>query len=104
MDFLYNLGLIVIVNFLVFCTGLFGLFATRRNMIIILMSLEIVLLSTTNNFALFACYIDDIAGQVFSFFILTVAAAESSLGLALLVLHYRHKAVISVDTLSYLKG
>lgn len=104
MSFVFNLTTTIIFNFFLFFVGIFGLFATRRNMIVILMSIEIILLSATLNYTLFSVYLDDIVGQIFSFFILTVAAAESALGLALLVLHYRHKSVISVDTLSYLKG
>jgi NADH-quinone oxidoreductase subunit K len=104
MHFLFNFQQVIFLNIVVFFTGIFGLFATRRNMIVILMAIEIILLSTTLNFSFFSIYLDDIVGQVFSFLILTVAASESALGLALLVLHYRHKAVISVDTLSYLKG
>jgi NADH-quinone oxidoreductase subunit K len=104
MTFIFNLYLIIFLNFFLFFIGIFGLFATRRNMIVILMAIEIILLSATLNYTFFSVYIDDIVGQIFSFFILTVAASESALGLALLVLHYRHKAVISVDTLSYLKG
>jgi NADH-quinone oxidoreductase subunit K len=104
MVFIFDLFLLFLLNFFLFFTGIFGLFATRRNMIVILMSIELILLSATLNYTFFSSYLDDIVGQIFSFFILTVAASESALGLALLVLHYRHKAVISVDTLSYLKG
>jgi NADH-quinone oxidoreductase subunit K len=104
MSFIFNLYLVTVLNFFLFFIGIFGLFATRRNMIVILMSIEIILLSATLNYTFFSIYLDDVVGQIFSFFILTVAASESALGLALLVLHYRHKAVISVDTLSFLKG
>lgn len=95
---------LLIFNFCIFLIGSFGLFVTRRNMIVILVCLEIILLAGTLNFILFSIYLDDLIGQIFSFLILTVAAAESSLGLALLVLHYRHKAIISIDGLSFLKG
>jgi NADH-quinone oxidoreductase subunit K len=104
MGFLFNYFTFVFLNFLLFFVGIFGLFATRRNMIVVLVSIEIILLSATLNYIFSSLYLDDIVGQVFCFFILTVAASESALGLALLVLHYRHKAVISVDALSYLKG
>src|SRR5690242_10900440 len=100
----FNYFVLVIFNLFLFFIGIFGLFATRRNMIVVLVSIEIILLSATLNYVFSSLYLDDIIGQVFSFFILTVAASESALGLALLVLHYRHKAVISIDTLSYLKG
>jgi NADH-quinone oxidoreductase subunit K len=73
-------------------------------MIIVLVCIELILLAGTFNFVLFSVYLDDLVGQIFSFFVLTVAASESAIGLALLVLHYRHKAIISVDGISYLKG
>lgn len=95
---------LLFLNFFIFFIGTAGLFVTRRNIIIILVCLEIILLAGTLNFVLFSIYLDDLIGQIFSFIVLTVAAAESSLGLALLVLHYRHKAIISVDSLSFLKG
>ncbi len=91
-------------HLLLFCIGVFGLFATRRNMIIVLVCIELILLAGTFNFVLFSVYLDDLVGQIFSFFVLTIAASESAIGLALLVLHYRHKAIISVDGISYLKG
>jgi NADH-quinone oxidoreductase subunit K len=94
----------IFFHFFIFLIGIFGLFATRRNMIIVLVCIELILLVGTLNFILFSAYLDDLVGQIFSFFILTIAASESAIGLALLVLHYRHKAVISVDAISYLKG
>jgi NADH-quinone oxidoreductase subunit K len=87
-----------------FCIGIFGLFAVRKNMIIVLMAIEIILLAATSNFIFFSLYLDDIVGQIFSMMILTVAAAESAVGLALIVLHYRHRSVISIDAISFLKG
>lgn len=100
---------VTILNFFFFhllllSIGIFGLFATRRNMIIVLVCIELILLVGTLNFVLFSAYLDDLIGQLFAFFVLTVAASESAIGLALLVLHYRHKAIISVDAISYLKG
>ncbi len=73
-------------------------------MLVVLMSIEVMLLCGTFFFSFFSVYLDDIVGQIFSLFILTVAAAESAIGLALIVIHYRHKAIISIDSISYLKG
>lgn len=87
-----------------FLLGIFGLLATRKNMIIVLMCIEIMLLSSTYIFVFSSLYLDDIVGEFFSMIILTVAAAESAVGLALVVLHYRHKSIISIDSVSYLKG
>jgi NADH-quinone oxidoreductase subunit K len=99
-QFFYSLRFPLIL----FLISIFGLFATRKNMIIVLMSIELMLLSSTYSFVFLSIYLDDIGGQLFALMILTVAAAESAIGLALVVLHYRHKAVISIDTISYLKG
>jgi NADH-quinone oxidoreductase subunit K len=93
-----------IVNFLVFIFGIGGLFATRRNLIIIFVCIELILLSAFLNFSFFSVYVDDLLGVLFSLFILGLAAAESSIGLALLVVNYRHKAIVSVDLFSILKS
>ena len=90
--------------FFLFLIGLIGIFFVRRNMLIVLMSIELLLLSVNLNFVFFSCANDDIIGQLFSFFILTVAAAESAIGLSLLVIFFRLKSVISVDAISMLKG
>jgi NADH-quinone oxidoreductase subunit K len=103
MDFYHSLNFLL-TSFFLFLIGIFGLFATRKNMIVVLMSIEVMLLASTFNFAFFSVYLDDIVGQLFAMMILTVAAAESAIGLALIVIHYRHRAVISIDTISYLKG
>jgi len=93
-----------IINFLVFIFGIGGLFATRRNLIIIFVCIELILLSAFLNFSFFSVYVDDLLGVLFSLFILGLAAAESSIGLALLVVNYRHKAIVSVDLFSVLKS
>jgi NADH-quinone oxidoreductase subunit K len=95
---------IFLTPLLIFLIGLFGLFGTRRNMIVVLMSIELILLAGTIYFVFFSLYLDDLMGQIFAFIILVISASESSIGLALLVLHYRHKALISVDGISYLKN
>ena len=75
-----------------------------RNIIVMLMSIELMLLAVNSNFLVFSVYLDDILGQLFSLFILTVAAAESSIGLALLVIYYRARGTVAVEFISLLKG
>ncbi len=87
-----------------FVIGIFGLFLNRKNVIIILMSIELMLLAVNINFVAFSHFLGDISGQVFVFFILTVAAAESAIGLAILVVLFRNRATINVDELDALKG
>lgn len=84
--------------------GVFGVFLTRRHLILILISIELILLSVNLNFVIFSVYLDDIVGQVFSLFVLMVAAAESSIGLAILVVYYRLFGTISVDFINLLKS
>jgi NADH-quinone oxidoreductase subunit K len=78
-----------IVNFFLFCLGLLGIILNRQNIIIILMSIELLLLSINLNFIYFSVFIDDLVGQLFSLYILTVAAAESAIGLAILILFFK---------------
>lgn len=92
------------LNFLLFFIGIWGIFVTRKNFIIILMSIEIMLLAINLNFIFFSVYLDDLIGQLFSLYILTVAAAESAIGLAILVVYYRLRGVIAIDNISTLKG
>lgn len=89
---------------ILFTIGIFGIFLNRRNVIVILMSIELILLSVTINFVSFSTFLDDITGQVFSLFILTVAAAEAAIGLAILVVFFRNRGTISVDDVSVMKG
>ncbi len=84
--------------------GILGIFITRKNIIIILMSIELMLLAINFNFIIFSVFLDDILGQIFALLILTVAAAESAIGLAILVIYYRLRGVISVDYISTIKG
>ena len=88
----------------VFVIGLFGLFSVRKNLILILMSIELILLSINLNFIMFSFIFDDIIGEIFSLLILTVAAAEAAIGLAILIIYYRLRGVISLDYISSLKG
>ena len=87
-----------------FATGVIGIFLNRRNLIVILMSIELMLLAVNMNFVAFSDFLGDGAGQVFVFFILTVAAAEAAIGLAILMLLFRAKSSINVDDLNSLKG
>ena len=81
-----------------------GMFINRKNVIILLMCIELMLLAVNMNFVAFSAYLDDLAGQVFVFFILTVAAAEAAIGLAILVLLFRSRRTIDVESLDALKG
>lgn len=87
-----------------FCLSMAGIFLNRKNVIIILMAIELLLLSVNLNFIAFSHYLHDLAGQVFVFFVLTVAAAESAIGLAILVVLFRNKQTINVDDLDAMKG
>ena len=87
-----------------FTMGVFGMFLNRKNVIVILMSLELMLLAVNINFVAFSAYLNDLAGQVFTMFILTVAAAEAAIGLAILVVFFRNKGSIAVEEISGLKG
>ena len=89
---------------LLFAISVIGIFLNRKNVIILLMAIELMLLAVNLNFVAFSHYLNDIAGQVFVFFILTVAAAESAIGLAILVVLFRNLRTINVDDLNSLKG
>jgi len=94
----------LITSILLFFLGLLGLIFNRKNILIILMSIELVLLAVNLNFVIFSVYLDDIFGQIFSLFILTVAAAESAIGLALLVTFYRVKSSITIEEVVSIKN
>jgi len=94
----------LVVSAILFTLGVFGIFLNRRNVIIILMSIELILLSVNINLVTFSAYLHDLTGQVFSMFILTVAAAEAAIGLAILVVFFRNKSSIAVEDISALKG
>ena len=87
-----------------FLLGIWGIFLNRKNIIVMLMSIELMLLAVNCNFLVFSMYIDDVLGQVFSLFILTVAAAELSIGLALLVIYYLALGTVAVEFINLLKG
>ena len=94
----------LILGALLFAISVIGIFLNRKNVIILLMCIELMLLAVNLNFIAFSYYLNDIAGQVFVFFILTVAAAESAIGLAILVVLFRNLRTINVDDLDSLKG
>jgi len=94
----------LIVAGILFVIGLAGLFANRRNILIMLMSIELILLAVNTNFIAFSSYLNDVSGQVFVFFILTVAAAEAAIGLAILVVLFRNRRSLDIEQLDSLKG
>ena len=94
----------LVLGSLLFAIGVVGIFMNRKNLIVLLMAIELMLLAVNMNFIAFAHYLNDLSGQVFVFFILTVAAAESAIGLAILVALFRNLRSINVDDLGSLKG
>ena len=94
----------LILGAILFCLSVAGIFLNRKNVIILLMAIELMLLAVNTNFVAFSYYLGDMHGQIFVFFILTVAAAESAIGLAILVLLFRNRSSINVDELNTLKG
>ncbi|MFC7477367.1 NADH-quinone oxidoreductase subunit NuoK [Dankookia sp. GCM10030260] len=84
--------------------GVFGIFLNRKNVIVILMSVELILLAVNLNFVAFSAWLDDLTGQVFAMFVLTVAAAEAAIGLAIVVIYFRNRGSIEVEDISTLKG
>ncbi len=101
--------MITITHFLVlgailFSLAIAGIFMNRKNLIVLLMSIELMLLAVNINFVAFSYYLNDLAGQVFVFFILTVAAAEAAIGLAILVVVFRNRGTINVQDLNEMKG
>ena len=92
------------VSALLFTLGVFGIFQNRKNVIVILMSIELILLAVNINLVAFSAYLHDVAGQIFAMFVLTVAAAEAAVGLAILVTFFRNRGDIAVDDASMMKG
>lgn len=87
-----------------FTIGVFGIFLNRKNVIIIMMSIELLLLAVNVNLVAFSAYLDDLQGQIFAMFILTVAAAEAAIGLAILVVYFRNRGSIEVEDINMMKG
>ncbi len=94
----------LILGALLFAIAVVGIFLNRKNVIVLLMSIELMLLAVNTNFVAFSHYLHDVGGQIFVFFILTVAAAEAAIGLAILVVLFRNLRTINVDDLGNLKG
>jgi NADH-quinone oxidoreductase subunit K len=92
------------VSMILFLLGIWGIFLNRKNILIMLMSIELMILAVNLNFLFFSAYLDDLIGQLFALLILTVAAAESAIGLALLVVYYRVRGTISVEFINLIKG
>jgi NADH-quinone oxidoreductase subunit K len=97
-------GHYLVVAAVLFVIGIFGVFLNRKNVIIILMSIELMLLAVNINFVAFSAYLQDLTGQVFTMFILTVAAAEAAIGLAILVCFSRNRGTINVEDINMMKG
>jgi len=98
------LGHYLTVAAILFTLGIFGIFLNRKNVIIILMSIELMLLAVNINFVAFSAHLNDLTGQVFAMFILTVAAAEAAIGLAILVVYFRNRGSIAVEDVNLMKG
>jgi NADH-quinone oxidoreductase subunit K len=99
-----GLGHYLAVAAMLFTLGIFGIFLNRKNVIIILMSIELILLAVNINLVSFSSFLGDIVGQVFALFVLTVAAAEAAIGLAILVVFYRNRGSIAVEDINLMKG
>src|SRR5881227_1984184 len=99
-----GLGHYLTVGAILFTLGVFGIFLNRKNVIVILMSIELILLAVNINFVAFSSFLNDIVGQVFALFILTVAAAEAAIGLAILVVYFRNRGTIQVEDINLMKG
>src|SRR6218665_724445 len=99
-----GIGHYLAVGGILFTLGVFGIFLNRKNIIVILMSVELILLAVNINFVAFSSQLGDLAGQIFALLILTVAAAEAAIGLAILVIFYRNRGTIAVEDVNSLKG
>jgi len=99
-----GLGHFLTVAAILFTLGVFGIFLNRKNIIVILMSVELILLAVNLNLVAFSAHLNDLQGQVFALMVLTVAAAEAAIGLAILVIFYRNRGSIAVDDVNMMKG
>ncbi|WP_090019117.1 NADH-quinone oxidoreductase subunit NuoK [Limimonas halophila] len=99
-----GLGHYLTVAAILFTLGVFGIFLNRKNVIVILMSLELMLLSVNINLVAFSVHLQDLVGQVFAMFVLTVAAAEAAIGLAILVIYFRNQGTIEVEDINSMRG
>jgi NADH-quinone oxidoreductase subunit K len=99
-----GLGHYLAVGAILFVLGVFGIFLNRKNIIVILMAIELILLAVNINLVAFSVFLGDMVGQVFAMFVLTVAAAEAAIGLAILVIYFRNRGTIAVDDINQMKG
>ena len=99
-----GLGHYLAVAAILFTLGILGIFINRKNVIVILMSVELILLAVNINLIAFAHFLGDLVGQIFAMFVLTVAAAEAAIGLAILVVYFRNRGTIAVDDINMMKG
>ena len=99
-----GLGHYLTVAATLFTTGIFGIFLNQKNVIVILMSIELMLLAVNINLVAFSSFLHDLVGQVFAIFVLTVAAAEAAIGLAILVVYFRNRGTIAVQDINLMKG
>ena len=99
-----GLGHYLTLSAIIFTIGIVGVFMNRKNIIIILMSIELILLAVNINLVSFSIYLQNLVGQVFAMFVLTVAAAEAAVGLAIIVIYYKNKGSINVEQINSLKG
>tara|TARA_B100000446_G_C10292321_1_gene248115 strand:- start:199 stop:510 length:312 start_codon:yes stop_codon:yes gene_type:complete len=99
-----GLGHYLTLGAVIFSIGIIGIFLNRKNVIVILMSIELILLAVNINLVSFSVFLNDLTGQIFALFILTVAAAEAAIGLAIIVVYYRNKGTIRVEEINTLKG
>ena len=94
----------LVVAAVLFALGFFGIFLNRKNVIIILMSVELMLLAVNINFVAFSVYLEDLVGQIFAMFVLGIAAAEAAIGLAIIVVYFRNRGTIAVEDINVMKG
>ncbi len=94
----------LVVGAILFVLGVLGIFINRKNVIVILMSIELILLAVNINLVAFSAFMNDLVGQVFAMLVLTVAAAEAAIGLAILVIYFRNRGTIAVDDVNQMKG
>lgn len=99
-----TLGHYLVVSAILFVLGVLGIFINRKNIIIIMMAIELILLAVNINLVAFSAYLHDLVGQIFAMFVLTVAAGEAAIGLAILVIYFRSRGTIAVEDAQQLKG
>ena len=99
-----GLGHYLIVAAILFALGIFGIFLNRKNVIVILMSIELILLAVNINLVAFSVYLNDLVGQIFALFVLAIAAAAAAIGLAIIVVYFRNRGSIAVEDINMMKG